>query len=207
MKYSAKFRKEEKREREKLHSPNSKEERLEHKKDGLGSKKHKVISHLKGDIKTFYKEASEDRELIKHLKHGSVEHHKKNAAHHSKMAKHHAKLADHHHKLASSSHHSKHLSKVETVMHEFKEGGLHSGSKKGPKVTNRKQAVAIALSEARKHGEKVGSASSASKNAGVHKPAKKVTRPEALDRGLYNSKKVGGHSKSKRPRLHHASII
>lgn len=41
------------------------------------------------------------------------------------------------------------------VMHEFKEGKLHSGSKKGPKVSNRKQAIAIALSEARKAGEKV----------------------------------------------------
>lgn len=41
-------------------------------------------------------------------------------------------------------------SKVEKVMHEFKEGTLHSGSKKGPKVASKKQAVAIALSEARK---------------------------------------------------------
>lgn len=39
--------------------------------------------------------------------------------------------------------------KVEKVMHEFKEGELHSGSKKGPKVKSRKQAVAIALNEAR----------------------------------------------------------
>jgi len=39
-------------------------------------------------------------------------------------------------------------SKVEKVMHEFKTGKLHSGSKKGPKVTSRKQAIAIALSEA-----------------------------------------------------------
>lgn len=43
--------------------------------------------------------------------------------------------------------------KVEKVMHEYKEGTLHSGSKKGPKVTSRKQAVAIALSEAREAGE------------------------------------------------------
>lgn len=40
--------------------------------------------------------------------------------------------------------------KMEKVMHEFKEGELHSGSKKGPKVKKRKQAVAIAMSEARK---------------------------------------------------------
>lgn len=38
--------------------------------------------------------------------------------------------------------------KVEKVMHEFKEGELHSSS--GQSVTNRKQAVAIALSEARR---------------------------------------------------------
>ena len=47
--------------------------------------------------------------------------------------------------------------KVEKVMEEYKEGELHSGSKKGPQVTNRKQAVAIALSEARKAGEPVKS--------------------------------------------------
>ena len=37
--------------------------------------------------------------------------------------------------------------KVRKVMREFKEGTLHSG-KKGPVVKNRKQAIAIALSEA-----------------------------------------------------------
>lgn len=31
---------------------------------------------------------------------------------------------------------------------KFKEGTLHSGSPRGKKVTNRKQAIAIALSEA-----------------------------------------------------------
>ncbi len=45
--------------------------------------------------------------------------------------------------------------KIKTVMHEFKKGELHSGSKKGPEVTNPKQAVAIALSEARKAGAKI----------------------------------------------------
>lgn len=42
------------------------------------------------------------------------------------------------------------MNKVKKVMHEYKEGELHSGSKKGPKVTSRKQAKAIALSEAKK---------------------------------------------------------
>jgi len=40
--------------------------------------------------------------------------------------------------------------KVEKVMHEFKEKKLHSGSKKGPKVTDPKQAIAIALNQSRK---------------------------------------------------------
>lgn len=37
---------------------------------------------------------------------------------------------------------------VKTVMGEFKRGTLRSGSAKGPKVTNPKQAKAIAMSEA-----------------------------------------------------------
>jgi len=41
------------------------------------------------------------------------------------------------------------VSKEEKVMKEFKEGTLHSG-KGGPVVTDRKQAIAIALSEAGK---------------------------------------------------------
>jgi hypothetical protein len=40
--------------------------------------------------------------------------------------------------------------KVKKVMGEYKRGTLHSGSKKGPKVKSRKQAVAIALSEQRR---------------------------------------------------------
>jgi len=43
--------------------------------------------------------------------------------------------------------------KVEKTMHEMKEGKLKSGS--GKKVTSKKQAIAIGLSEARKEGGKV----------------------------------------------------
>lgn len=43
--------------------------------------------------------------------------------------------------------------KVEKTMHEMKEGKLKSGS--GKKVTSKKQAIAIGLSEARKAGVKV----------------------------------------------------
>ena len=44
--------------------------------------------------------------------------------------------------------------KVHKAMEEYKEGKLKSG-KSGQKVTSRKQAVAIGLSEARKSGAKV----------------------------------------------------
>jgi Family of unknown function (DUF6496) len=43
------------------------------------------------------------------------------------------------------------------VMHKYKQGKLHSGSKSGPTVKNRKQAIAIKMSEERKekkHGGK-----------------------------------------------------
>ena len=40
--------------------------------------------------------------------------------------------------------------KVTKVMHEWKDGQLHSGSKKGPKVKSMKQVIATALSEATK---------------------------------------------------------
>lgn len=39
--------------------------------------------------------------------------------------------------------------KVAAVMREAKAGKLHSGSAKGPVVTNPKQAIAIALSQAK----------------------------------------------------------
>ena len=43
--------------------------------------------------------------------------------------------------------------KIHTVMSEYKHGGLKSGS--GKKVKSRKQAVAIALSEARSAGARI----------------------------------------------------
>lgn len=45
--------------------------------------------------------------------------------------------------------------KVQKVMHEFKAGTLHSGSK-GPVVKNQRQAIAIALSEAKMSNKKMG---------------------------------------------------
>ena len=45
---------------------------------------------------------------------------------------------------------SKTAKKVGKVVKEFEAGKLHSGSKHGPKVTSKKQALAIGYSEARK---------------------------------------------------------
>ena len=50
--------------------------------------------------------------------------------------------------------------KVKRAMHEKKKGTLKSGS--GKRVTSRKQAIAIGLSEARKSGAKVPKKKSAS---------------------------------------------
>ena len=44
--------------------------------------------------------------------------------------------------------------KIKKSMHEYKHGQLHSGSKKGPIVESRDQAIAIALSEQRKEKKK-----------------------------------------------------
>lgn len=60
------------------------------------------------------------------------------------------KPGDRYNKYQAKKGRVKNKGKVKKVMGEFKRGTLHSGSKKGPKVTSRKQAIAIALSEARK---------------------------------------------------------
>ena len=54
--------------------------------------------------------------------------------------------------------------KVEKTMHERKQGTLKSG-RSGKKVTSRKQAIAIGLSEARKAGAKVPKRSSSKKQS------------------------------------------
>ena len=59
---------------------------------------------------------------------------------------------------------------VESAMHRRKKGTLKSSS--GQKVTSRKQAIAIGLSEAREKGAKVPS-KSASRSAGTRKRAVK----------------------------------
>jgi hypothetical protein len=58
--------------------------------------------------------------------------------------------------------------KVEKAMHERKEGTLKSG-RSGKKVTSKKQAIAIGLSEARKEGGKVPKKKSSSKKSSKKK--------------------------------------
>jgi len=62
--------------------------------------------------------------------------------------------------------------KVEKTMHERKHGTLKSGGS-GKKVTSKKQAIAIGLSEARKEGAKVPAKKSSAKKFGARKTAAK----------------------------------
>lgn len=88
--------------------------------------KKKITRHLKQDMRDFEHEKKEDASLLKKL--GSKK--KRDPKKSAKKAK------------------------FKKVMHEFKAGTLHSGSKNGPQVKNPKQAVAIAFSEARKMKKK-----------------------------------------------------
>jgi len=93
----------------------------------------KVISHMKKDI-------AADKGLLKYEEHKKSE------------KKHHKKTDS---KKSGSKAKTKGGAKIKKVMDEFKMGELHSGSKKGPLVTNPKQGIAIAISEARKKGAKI----------------------------------------------------
>lgn len=62
--------------------------------------------------------------------------------------------------------------KVEKAMHERKEGTLKSG-RSGKKVTSKKQAIAIGLSEARKEGGKVPRKKSSKKSSKKKSSSKK----------------------------------
>jgi len=57
-------------------------------------------------------------------------------------------LAQSQQRLCTDMKKTKAEAKISKVMKEYGAGMLHSGSKKGPAVTSKKQAIAIALSEA-----------------------------------------------------------
>ncbi len=75
--------------------------------------------------------------------------------------------------------------KVEKVMHEKKKGTLRSG-RSGKKVTSRKQAIAIGLSEARKAGAKVPKKKAATKKKTASKkktaPRKKTAKKKTASK-------------------------
>jgi hypothetical protein len=88
--------------------------------------------------------------------------------------------------------------KVKRAMHEMKKGELKSG-RSGKKVTSRKQAIAIGLSEARERGAKVpskgsktagrGGRSKAAKRAAPKKTASKSTGRTSVGRKKSAAKK------------------
>ena len=79
--------------------------------------------------------------------------------------------------------------KVKRAMHERKEGTLRSG-RSGKKVTSRKQAIAIGLSEARKEGGKVPTRRSKSKSKSKGKSkSKRSSRSGSSSRRSSRKKK------------------
>jgi hypothetical protein len=64
-------------------------------------------------------------------------------------------------------------SKVKRAMHERKQGTLRSGGS-GAKVTSRKQAIAIGLSEARREGARVPRKSSGKRRQGAAAASKRA---------------------------------
>lgn len=72
---------------------------------------------------------------------------------------------------------------VESAMRRKKKGTLKSGpGGKGGKVKSRKQAIAIALSEARKKGAKVPRKSSGRKSSGSSSSGRKSSRKKSSPR-------------------------
>ena len=84
--------------------------------------------------------------------------------------------------------------KVEKVMRERKRGTLKSGS--GQKVTSRKQAIAIGLSEAREAGAKVPRKGAAKKGGLKKKAAKKTGRKPGPKKST--AKKSGARKTAKK---------
>ena len=77
--------------------------------------------------------------------------------------------------------------KVEKTMRERKRGTLKSGS--GKKVTSKKQAIAIGLSEARRAGGKVPKKKSSSKKSSSKKTASKKSSSRKSPSRKSSSKK------------------
>ena len=86
--------------------------------------------------------------------------------------------------------------KVERAMHEKKEGTLKSG-RSGKKVTSKKQAIAIGLSEARKEGAKVPK-KAASKTATKKSATKKAATKKSATKKSATKKSAPRKSATKK---------
>ena len=95
--------------------------------------------------------------------------------------------------MASKKYGKKAAEKVEKVMHERKQGTLKSSS--GQKVTSRKQAIAIGLSEARAAGGKVPAKKASSSKKGSAKKASSSSK-KSTSKKSSSSKKTSSSKKS-----------
>jgi hypothetical protein len=95
--------------------------------------------------------------------------------------------------------------KMNTVMKEFKEGKLHSGSKKGPVVKSRSQAIAIAMNQSRKaEGKAKGGMwiGEAIKKPGALRKSLGVKEGQTIPKGkLEKASKSSNPTTAKRARL------
>jgi hypothetical protein len=87
--------------------------------------------------------------------------------------------------------------KVEEAMHERKHGTLKSG-RSGKKVTSKKQAIAIGLSEARKEGGKVPAAKRAGKKSSAKKSSAKKSSAKKSSAKKTSGKKSSGKKSAKK---------
>jgi hypothetical protein len=83
---------------------------------------------------------------------------------------------------------------VKRAMHKRKSGTLKSGS--GRKVTSRKQAIAIGLSEARESGAKVPRKRSSSKTSASKRSTKRSSKRSSKKSGAKRSSKKSGRKRS-----------
>jgi hypothetical protein len=119
------------------------EKRVEMKK-----RSEKIENHLKKEMKSSKRMEKEDKEFVASLKRPMAKRRGAPAVKAEEKKEAEPKKALRVLKKEISA--GKKELKVKKVMREYKKGDLHSGSKKGPVVSNPKQAIAIALSESRK---------------------------------------------------------
>src|SRR5579872_859091 len=89
--------------------------------------------------------------------------------------------------------------KMKKVMEEYKHGKLKSG-RSGKKVTSRKQAIAIGLSEARREGAKVPKKSRSSKSRSHRSTSRSRSRSHSSGSSRSRSRSSRSHSSGSRRR-------